>query len=174
MKRKIRFIIITICCFLIVIAMSMPITSQTQQTALLAIQQADDKLLEVVSSLEEASRSNIDIRDLVITTEDARQLIAIAKEMYNEASYTAAYSNAINANEELDSVVDEVELRTDNNQQNRTILFSLLGVFSAIFTGLVIFLIIRKGYPWYLEKRNEEFGKLEIQYIEKTEGVKDE
>ncbi|MHA1199982.1 MAG: hypothetical protein ACTSQF_11695, partial [Candidatus Heimdallarchaeaceae archaeon] len=161
-------------CLFLASVMSLPTTAQTQQDALLAIQQADDRLFEAVSSLEEASRSNIDIRDLVIITDDARQLIILAKEMYIDANYTTAYNNANDANEELTEVVDEVELRTNSNQQNRTILFSLLGVFSAIFIGLFIFLFIRKGYPWYLEKRNEEYGKLEIQYIEKTEGVKDE
>jgi hypothetical protein len=147
-----------------------PIISQTQQTALSAIQQAENKLVEALNLLEEISDSKVDIRDLVIITDSARYQISLARENYNGANYSVAYDMAIVANEELEEVIDELEVRRSKNQQNTTLLFSLLGVFLAILLGLFVFLIVKYGYPWYLEKRDEEYGKLEIHYIKEMEG----
>jgi len=174
MKSKYRFFAVIVCCFSLLTVIAPTVTSQTQQTALLTIQQADTKLIETVSLLENVAKSSINIRDLVINTDYARQLIVLAKVEYNDANYTMAYDFAKNATEELDIVVDELELRIGKNQQNNTILFSLLGVFSALLLGVFIFFFIRKLYPWYLEKQNEEYGKLEIRYKEETEGANDE
>ena len=70
----------------------------------------------------------------------------------------------MDANEQLDAIINQIELIQDKKQQNNIFLFSLLGVFSAIFTVLFIFIFIRNIYPWYLEKRIEEYEKLEIKY----------
>ena len=173
-KRKIGSSLWLFCCLVFIITIVIPTSAQTQQSALLAIQQADEKLSDTISYLEEVSELEIEIRDLVIITEDARQLIAIAKLSYNEANYTVAYDNANQADNYLDGVIEELEARTGKNRQNTTVLFSLLGVFSAIFLGLFIFFIVKRGYPWYLAKRDEEYGKLEIQYNTETEGETNE
>ena len=148
------------------------VSSQTQQSAQLEIQEADDRLIEVIRLLEAASAEGIDIRDLVGITDNARSLISQAKEKYSEANYTIAYNYAYEANQNLGGVIEEIEKRNGIEKQNKTILFSLLGVFSAILVGITIFFIIKWGYPWYQHKRREEYGKLEIQYEEENEGGK--
>lgn len=163
MKRKIRLVIISVFSFSLLISMILPVFSQIQQNALIAIQQADEKLTYTLSLLEEFGDST-DIRDLVISTDEARYLISKAKEEYNETNYTSAYEDAMDANEQLDAIINQIELIQDKKQQNNIFLFSLLGVFSAIFTVLFIFIFIRNIYPWYLEKRIEEYEKLEIKY----------
>ena len=79
MKRKIRLVIISVFSFSLLISMILPVFSQIQQNALIAIQQADEKLTYTLSLLEEFGDST-DIRDLVISTDEARYLISKAKE----------------------------------------------------------------------------------------------
>ena len=174
MRKKVKFFIIAISCFSLLMTTILSVSSQTQQNALLAIQQADERLTETISLLEETSTSNINIRDLVIDTDNARQLILEAKEEYGKANYTIAYEKANDASVQLDVVINELEIRENKKNQSNTILFSLLGVFSAILAILFIIIFIKKIYPWYLEKHNEEYGKLEIQYKKEEEAAKDE
>lgn len=169
MKKVSRIILIIVCSFLLIITVASPAVAQTQQTALLAIQQAESKLYETISLLEDASTTKIDIRDLVRNTDDARQLIVSAKDQYNNANFTDAQEKASEAIEELNLIINELELRKDKNQQNNAILYSLLGVFSAILIVLFLFSLHKWIYPWYIEKRNEEYGKLIIKYKEETE-----
>ena len=169
MKKVSRIILIIVCSFLLIITVASPTVAQTQQTALLAIQQAESKLYETISLLEDASTTKIDIRDLVRNTDDARQLIVSAKDQYNNANFTDAQEKASEAIEELNLIINELELRKDKNQQNNAILYSLLGVFSAILIVLFLFSLHKWIYPWYIEKRNEEYGKLIIKYKEETE-----
>ncbi len=169
MKKGSKIILIIVCSFLLTITIASSAEAQTQQTALLAIQQAESKLYETISLLEDVSTTKIDIRDLVKNTDDARQLIFIAKDQYNNANFTEAQEKASEAIEELNLIMNELELRKDTKQQNNTILYSLLGVFSAIFIVLFFFSLHKWIYPWYIEKRNEEYGKLIIKYNEETE-----
>ena len=163
-----------ICCLTLVIASGSALSyAQTQQTALSAIQQAENKLFETVYLLEESSASNIDVRDLVTSTDYARQLIADAKVEYNQTNYIEAYDKSIEAIDELNSVENELESRKQQNQQNNVILFSLVGVFSAVLVVAFIFFFNKRIYPWYIKKRNEEYGKLEIKY-EETGGTRDD
>ncbi len=174
MRKKVKFNIIAVFCFSLLIPTILSVSSQTQQNALLAIQQADERLFETIVLLEEASKTNINIRDLVINTDIARQLIVDAKKEFEEANYTAAYGKANDANEQLVAVINELELRENKKEQNNILLFSLLGVFSAILAILFIIIFIKKIYPWYLEKRIEEYSKLEIQYKKEEEVAKNE
>ena len=164
MNKRSNYLVILVYCFSFSIIMSTFVSSQTQQTALLAIQQAEDKLYETISMLEEASEKKLDIRDLVINTDEARQLIATAKTKYNEANYTEAYNSANAAIDKLENVEEELELKNTQTKRNKVTLYSLLGIFSAIFVAIFIILFIRKIYPWYLQKRNAEYGKLQIIY----------
>lgn len=148
------------------------VSSQTQQLAQAEIQEAEDKLFEVITLLEKASIDNIEIRDLVIITDNSRLLISQAKEKYNEANYSTAFDYANEANLDLNDVEEEIETRSGINKQNRTLLISLLSIFSTLLVGLTVFLLVKWGYPWYLKKQREEYGKLEIQYEEKNEGEK--
>lgn len=170
MRKKLINSFILIGFLLLLSFSSQDVISQTQQTALSAIQQAETKLIETVVLLEETSESEIDTRDLVKTTDSARYQIALAKEKYNEANYTIAYDLATLANGNLEEVAEELESRISKGRQNTVLLYSLLVVFSAILLGIFVFLMIKYGYPWYLEKRDEEYGKLEIHYTEEIEG----
>jgi len=163
-------IILTI--FTLLFSTTTSVVSQTQQLAQVEIQEAEDKLGEVIILLEKASRDNIEIRDLIIITDNARSLISLAKEKYNEANFSIAYDYANEANVDLDVVEEEIEMRNGINKQNLTLLISLLSVFSVLLIGLTVFVIIKWGYPWYTRKQRQEYGELEIQYEEENEGVK--
>ena len=138
--------------------------AQSENEAQIIIQQAEDKLIEVNKLLEVASKTNIVLTDLVQETDDARTLIKEAITQFGVGNYTQAYQTANDAKEELDNVLLKIDQRMSQRKQNSRILFSLLGIFAAIFTIVFVFVYIRKIHPWFKIKQLEEYGKLEIKY----------
>lgn len=159
---------------LLFVMKSSTVFAQSESEALIIIQQADDKLIEVFKLLEDASGTNIVLRDLVQDTDNARYQIEEAKTLYSIGNYTQAYQTANDAIEELDGVLLKIDQRMNQRKQNSRILYSVLGVLAAIFTVLFVFVFIRRIQPWFKAKQLEEYGKLEIKYeIEEKEVGKD-
>ena len=155
---------------LLFVMKSSTVFAQSESEALIIIQQADDKLIEVFKLLEDASGTNIVLRDLVQDTDNARYQIEEAKTLYSVGNYTQAYQTANDAIEELDGVLLKIDQRMNQRKQNSRILYSVLGVLAAIFTVLFVFVFIRRIQPWFKAKQLEEYGKLEIKYeIEEKE-----
>lgn len=155
---------------LLFVMKSSTVFAQSESEALIIIQQADDKLIEVFKLLEDASGTNIVLRDLVQDADNARYQIEEAKTLYSVGNYTQAYQTANDAIEELDGVLLKIDQRMNQRKQNSRILYSVLGVLAAIFTVLFVFVFIRRIQPWFKAKQLEEYGKLEIKYeIEEKE-----
>jgi len=158
-----RFIVIMML-ILLFLSQSSPSHAQSESEAQISIQQAEDKLIEVIKLLEVASETNIVLIDLVQETDDARTLIKEAITQLGVGNYTQAYQTANDAKEELDNVSLKIDQRMSQRKQNSRILYSILGVLAAIFTIIFVFVFVRKIHPWFKTKQLEEYGKLEIRY----------
>ena len=149
---------------LLFLRQSSTVYAQSESEAQISIQQAEDKLIEVVKSLEAASETNIVLIDLVQETDDARIKIVEAITQFRVGNYTQAFQTANDAKEELDGVSLKIDQRLNQKKQNSRILFSVLGVFAALFTIGFVLIFIRKIHPWFRAKQLDEYGKLEIKY----------
>lgn len=166
MKRYQKFILI-LCVFGITTIMhnQIPIVQgQAEQEASAAIQEADEKLTYVLELLEEISIYDEDIRNLILQTDDARQLIKEAKDNYASSNFTISYQKATGAILQLDSIIGEIDSIIQSKTQNKIIIFSLVGVLAGLGAIMFSFLFISKIYPWYEKKKIEEYSKLEINY----------
>ncbi len=150
--------------FLLLLIQSSPTHAQSEGEALSIIQQAEDKLIDVLKLLEDAFEKNIPLIDLVQETDNARIQIKVAKSQFGLGNFSQAYQTANDAIEELDSVLLEMDQRMSQKKQNFRILYSIVGVLAAIFTILFVFVFIKKIQPWFKTKQLEEYGKLEIKY----------
>lgn len=138
--------------------------AQTEQEALTLINNANEKLVEALEFLEEIPITNSETKQLTLEMDSALQLIQEAKLKIIENDYSTAIQKANEAIEKLDSVLEQIEEIIKNNKQKSTILFSLLGVFSALLIVGVFYLFLTKIYPWYKIKKVENYEKLEIIY----------
>ncbi len=174
MKKYQKFILI-LCVFGTTIILHNQITiaqSQAEQDAFAAIQEADEKLTYVLELLEEISNYDEDIRNLILQTDDARQLIKEAKDNYANSNFTISYQKATGAILQLDSIVGEIDSKIQSKTQNKIIIFSLVGVLAGLGAIVFSFFFISKIYPWYEKKKIEEYSKLEIRYDNSKGDVK--
>jgi hypothetical protein len=138
--------------------------AQTEQEALLLIDNASEKLKEALSLLEEIPITNSDSKLLTSEVDSALQLIQEAKSKTIENEYSTAIQKANEAITKLDTIIEQLEEILKNNKQKNNILFSLLGVFLALFTVIFLYLYLTKIYPWYKMKKVENYERLEIVY----------
>ena len=138
--------------------------AQTEQEALTLINSANEKLIEALILFEEIPITNSEIKQLSLELDSALQLIQEAKLKTSENEYDLAIQKANEAISKLDNIIEQLEEIIDNNKQKNTILFSLLGVFSALLTVVIIYLFLTKIYPWYKIKKVENYERLEIIY----------
>lgn len=139
-------------------------SGQTESEVLSSIQQGNEKLLDVVKALETASTDNIDVIDLVVQTDGARELLVEALDRYLEADYLSAYDKSLTALNILENIESEIKIRSNNKQRNNKIIYSIIGIFSALITLSIVYFYLTKIYPWYKSKLQDEYGKLEIIY----------
>ncbi len=143
--------------------------AQTEQEALTLINNASEKLIEALSLLEVIPITNSEVKLLTSEVDSALQLIQEAKLKTIENEYNTAIQKANEAVVKLDTVIEQLEEIVKNNKQKNTILFSLLGIFLALMTVIVLYLYLTKIYPWYKMKKVENYERLEIIY--ESEGV---
>jgi len=148
--------------------------AQLEQDAANSIQNAQTKLIEVVILLEESSTKKIEITDLVVKADSARNLIKEASDEYLEGDYEVALQKANDATEQLDNLIEEIKEVVDSTKQKSRILFSLLGSVSALLSVALVFVFFKKIYPWYKAKQLEEYSNLVIVYEETFEEDKND
>jgi hypothetical protein len=148
--------------------------AQTQQEAASSIQNAKEKLIDILILLEESSVKKIGVSDLVLKADLARNLIKEASDKYLEGDYELAQQKANTAIQQLDEIIEEITEALDSKTQRSRILFSSLGVLAALLSIGLVFLFIKKIYPWYKIKQLEEYGKLIIIYDEENKVIKNE
>jgi hypothetical protein len=154
------------CFILVVSSQSIVIQGQTEQQASDAILEADNRLIYALELIEDIPNYDENIRGLIQQIDNARQLIKEAKDQFADNNFTVSYQKATEATLELDAIIDEIENKMLVQSRNKVLVFSFVGVFSAIGAILFSILFIRKIYPWYEKKKIEEYGKLEIKYDE--------
>jgi hypothetical protein len=148
--------------------------AQLEQDAANSIQNAQEKLIEVILLLEESTTKKIEIKDLVVKADSARSLIKEANDYYSEGDYSLALQKANSATEQLNQLIEEItEIKGSAKQQSR-ILFSLLGSISALLAIALVFVFFKKIYPWYKTRQLEEYGNLIIVYDETSEEDKND
>ena len=160
---------------LILIFICIPFSSafaQTENDAVIAIQQAEEKLIDVIEILENISKRDLYIEDLVLQTDSARQLINAANLMLVEGDYEQAYRTANDAKGKLDILLDNLNQRINETKQKSRILYSVSGFLAAAFTIAFAFLFLKRIYPWFRAKQHEEYGKLEIKYENTNEEIR--
>jgi hypothetical protein len=146
--------------------------AQTEQEAATSIQDAQEKLIEVISLLEDGIKEDTDIVSFVSKADSARNLIKEAKDNYLEGNYDTALEKANSANNQLEELIEEIKELLGLSKQRTRIIYSLVGTLSAVLAVGFIFLFFRKIYPWYKVKKLEEYDKLVIIYQESSEEVK--
>ncbi len=146
--------------------------SQAEQEASAAIQEADEKLTYVLKLLEEIPNYDEDIRNLTLQTDVARQLIKEAKDNYASSNFTISYQKATGAILQLDSIIGEIDSKIQSKTQNKIVVLTLVGVLAGLGAIVFSFLFISKIYPWYENKKIEEYSKLEIKYDNSRGDVK--
>ncbi|MCG3215155.1 MAG: hypothetical protein KAS63_00410 [Candidatus Heimdallarchaeota archaeon] len=145
--------------------------AQTENDAMLAIQQAEERLIDVIILLEGISETSIDTRDLVVEADSLRLLIYQANKKLEEGDYEQAYQTANDAKEQLDSLLNLINQRISGNKQRSRVLYSVLGFLAAAFTLAFVILFLRRIYPWFKTKQLEEYGNLEIKYEQESEEI---
>ncbi|NPD87948.1 MAG: hypothetical protein HGN29_04450 [Asgard group archaeon] len=148
--------------------------AQLEQDAANSIQNAQEKLIEVIILLEESETKKIEIKDLVVRADSARNLIKEASDKYLEGDYDSALQKANSATEQLDQLIEEITETAGSSKQKSRLIFSLLGSISALVSVALVFIFFKKIYPWYKTKQLEEYGKLVIVYEETSKAVKDD
>ena len=148
--------------------------AQQEQDAINSIQNAQEKLIDVIILLEQGSERKVDITDLVIITDFLRDLIKEANDMYLEGKYELAMQKANSATEQLDELIDEITERLGSSKQKTKVIFSLLGSSLALFSIGIVYVFFKKIHPWFKTKQLEEYGKLVILYEETSEEIKDD
>ncbi len=138
--------------------------SQTEQQASAAIQEAENKLIYALELLEDFPNYDVDSRNIIMQIDTARQLIKEAKDNFDSSNFTVSYQKATTASLELDTIIEEIQNKTQTQSRNKTIIFSFVGVVSGFAAILFGFFFINKIYPWFEKKKIEEYGKLEIKY----------
>ncbi|MFW9852722.1 MAG: hypothetical protein ACFFDS_07265, partial [Candidatus Thorarchaeota archaeon] len=114
-----------------------------------SIDNANEKLIEALNLLEKIPVSNSEAKELTSEVDTALQLIQEAKLKTIENEFSVAIQKANEAIAKLDGVIEQLEEIVKNDQQKNTILFSLLGVFLALFTVIFLYLYLTKIYPLY-------------------------
>lgn len=170
--RKIILILSFVGLITILCNQSLIVQGQTEQQASTAIQEADDKLTYALELLEAIPRYDGDIRSIILQIDIARQLIKEAKDYFTNSSFTVSYQKAITATSELDSIIEEIETKTHDQNQNKIIVLSIVGVLSGFAAILFSIFFISKIYPWYEKKKIDEYSKLEIKYDDLSGDVK--
>ncbi len=166
---KVRSIVLLAMLFLSLFLVNNYSYAQTEQEALTLINNANEKLIEALNLLEEIPVTDSEAKQLTSEIDSALQLIQEAKSKTIENEYSVAMQRASEAIVKLDNVIEQLEEVVKNNKQKNTILFSLLGVFLALLTVIVLYFYLTRIYPWYKMKKVENYERLEIVY--ESEGV---
>ncbi len=171
LTRKFQSLLVFLFIFFTIIS-TMTSCAQLEQEAATSIQNAQEKLIEVISLLEEGVKEDVDIVNLASEADSARNLIKEAKNNYLEGNYDIALQKANSANTQLEELIEEISNLLGLTKQRSRIIYSLVGTLSAILSIGVVFLFFRKIYPWYKVKKLEEYDKLVIIYDETSKEVK--
>ena len=138
--------------------------AQSQEEVEQLIQEASDKLTIVLDLLNEIRDNNEEFLELVSRTDDSLQLINDAWQYYYSSLFNLASEKANQAILLLEEIEIDVETLENTSIKQKTLTYSLLGVFSAILCIIIVYLSIKKIHPWYIRKQREGYENLEIIY----------
>lgn len=138
--------------------------AQSQLEAENLIQEAREKLIEVIILLEQAYLQNIEIKASVLVADNVLDIIKEADLAFQDGNYTTAIGKANLAISQLNELTDDINNLIDTKRNNKKIINTIIGVCGGaalVFLGIIT---KKKIYPWYKEKQQEEYGKLQIIY----------